>query len=62
MVRAESRRDAFLRALVERDSTAARRAIDAAWTAAHEFGADLVIHHAREAVARLRDRVPPQTA
>jgi methanogenic corrinoid protein MtbC1 len=35
------------------------------WTAettaaAREFGADLVIHDAREAVARLRERVPPQ--
>ncbi len=37
------------------------------WTAetsaaAHEFGADLVIDDAREAVARLRERVPPQAA
>jgi methanogenic corrinoid protein MtbC1 len=37
------------------------------WTAetsasAHEFGADLVIHDAREAVVRLRERVPPQVA
>jgi MerR family transcriptional regulator, light-induced transcriptional regulator len=37
------------------------------WTAettaaAQEFGADLVIHDAREAVARLRERVPPQVA
>jgi len=37
------------------------------WTAettaaARELGADLVIHDAREAVARLRERVPPQTA
>jgi methanogenic corrinoid protein MtbC1 len=36
------------------------------WTAetsaaAREFGADLVIHDAREAVAALRERVPPQT-
>jgi methanogenic corrinoid protein MtbC1 len=28
--------------------------------AAREFGADLVLHDAREAVARLRERVPPQ--
>jgi methanogenic corrinoid protein MtbC1 len=33
MVRAEPHRDAFLRALVERDSTAARRAVDAALAA-----------------------------
>jgi methanogenic corrinoid protein MtbC1 len=37
------------------------------WTAettaaAHEFGADLVIRDAREAVERLRERVPPQAA
>jgi methanogenic corrinoid protein MtbC1 len=37
------------------------------WTAetspaAREFGADLVLHDARAAVVRLRERVPPQTA
>jgi MerR family transcriptional regulator, light-induced transcriptional regulator len=37
------------------------------WTAetraaAHEFGADLVVQDAREAVAALRERVPPQAA
>jgi NAD(P)H-dependent flavin oxidoreductase YrpB (nitropropane dioxygenase family) len=31
-------------------------------TAALEFGADLVVHDARELAARLRERVPPPVA